>query len=48
VGAAVILSAEGSLFIGPAVGLEGALAAGRIVFHHGRIGGALPQVRGAS
>jgi hypothetical protein len=40
-----VLSRDGRLFTGPVEDLEAALAAGRILFHRGRIGGALPQPR---
>ena len=44
VGEAVV-SAEGRLFAGTVPELDAGLAGGRLLFHHGRLGGALPQVK---
>jgi hypothetical protein len=40
-----VLDADGSLFTEPATGLRSALAINRLVFHPGRICGALPQLK---
>jgi hypothetical protein len=39
-----VLDRSGTLFTGTGASLEGALASSRVVFHAGRIGGAIPQV----
>ena len=40
-----VLTRQGQLFRGQVEDLERGLAAGDVVFHGGRIGGALPQIR---
>jgi hypothetical protein len=40
-----VLTSQGQLFRGQVDDLERGLAAGEVVFHAGRLGGALPQIR---
>jgi hypothetical protein len=40
-----VLTSSGDLFKGDATAIRGALASGGIVFHRGRLGGALPTLR---
>ena len=39
-----VLTADGRLFRSEAADLEESLSRGDVVFHHGRIGGALPHI----
>ena len=41
-----VLTSDGQLFRGRADELDRSLAVGEVAFHAGRLGGALPQIKG--